>query len=256
MADVRLRFLGSGDAFSSAGRLQTCLQLEGAGERLLIDCGATALAGLKRERIDPSSIGFVAISHLHGDHFGGLPWLLIDGRFSGRSKPLVVAGPPGIEERFERALEALYPGALGAELPFELRFEELSSGTSHEFGPARLAPFDVIHKSGAPSYALRIDYGGRVVAYSGDTEWTDSLIDASRGSDVFVCECNDFDQRVPGHLNYRTLEAKRQELDCRRLILTHMGPDMLAHLGGASFESEDLMDAAFETAEDGMVVSL
>jgi ribonuclease BN (tRNA processing enzyme) len=256
MADVSLRFLGSGDAFSSAGRLQTCLVLEGAGERLLIDCGATALAGLKRERIDPSSIGFVAISHLHGDHFGGLPWLLIDGRFSKRSKPLVIAGPPGIEKRFEQALEALYPGALSAELPFELRFEELSSETRHELGPAQLTPFDVVHNSGAPCYALRIEYGGRVIAFSGDTEWTDSLLDAARGSDLFVCECNDFDQQVPGHLNYRTLEAKRSELDSRRLILTHMGPDMLAHLGGAAFEAEDVMDATFETAEDGMLVSL
>ncbi len=150
MVDVSLRFLGSGDAFSSAGRLQTCLALEGAGERLLIDCGATALAALKRERIDPSSIGFVAITHLHGDHFGGLPWMLIDGRFSKRSKPLVIAAPPGAQPRLEEALQALYPGALSAQLPFELRFEELSSGTSHELGPARLTPFDVVHPSGAP----------------------------------------------------------------------------------------------------------
>ncbi len=256
MTEVRLRFLGSGDAFSSAGRLQTCFQLEGAGARLLIDCGATVLAALKREQIDPSSIGFVAISHLHGDHFGGLPWLLIDGRFAKRREPLVVAGPPGIERRFQQALGALYPGALSAESPFELRFEELSSGTSHELGPAKLTPFDVVHNSGAPSYALRIEYGGRTIAYSGDTEWTDRLIDVARGSDLFVCECNGFDQHVPGHLDYRTLEAKRQELDCRRLVLTHMGPDMLAHLGGAAFEAEDVMDAAFETAEDGMVVSL
>lgn len=246
MARVSLRFLGSGDAFSSAGRLQTCLQLDGAGEPLLIDCGATALAALKRERIDPSSIGFVALSHLHGDHFGGLPWLIIDGRFSKRSKSLTIAGPPDTESRLQQTLEALYPGALDAELPFALRFEELSSASRRELGPAHITPFEVVHSSGAPSYALRVEYGGKVIAYSGDTEWNASLVDAARGSDLFVCECNEFDQHVPGHLDYRTLEAKRPELDCRRLILTHMGPDMLAHLG----------DIAVEAAEDGKVVAV
>jgi ribonuclease BN (tRNA processing enzyme) len=246
MAPVSVRFLGSGDAFSSAGRLQTCIQLDGGGEQLLIDCGATSLAALKRERIDPSAIAFVAVSHLHGDHFGGLPWLIIDGRFSKRHTPLVIAGPPGVESRFEQALEALYPGALDAELPFELSFEEFSAGARHELGPANVTPFEVVHNSGAPCYALRVEYGGKVIAYSGDTEWTDNLIEAARGSDLFVCECNDFEPEVPGHLNFRTLEAKRGQLDCRRMILTHLGPDMLAHLG----------DIAAEVADDGMVVSL
>ncbi len=246
MPPVTLRFLGSGDAFSSAGRFHSCFALEGGGEPLLIDCGATTLTALKRERIDPSSLGFVALSHLHGDHFGGLPWLIIDGRFSKRTKPLAVAGPPGVERRLEQAFEALYPGALSGELPFELRVIELSARTPQQLGPARITPFEVVHDSGAPCYGLRVEYGGKLIAYSGDTEWTDSLIELARGSDLFICECNNFEAQVPGHLDYRTLEAKRGQLECLRLLMTHMGPDMLAHLG----------DAAIESAHDGLVVQL
>ncbi len=227
MAQVQLRFLGCGDAFSSGGRLHTCFYLEGDQDPVLIDCGATALVGLKRARIDPASIGWVALSHLHGDHFAGLAWLIIEGRISRRSRPLVVSGPPSTAERLARASEALYPGSAEAATPFEVRHVEYSERRRCELGPAVVTPFEVIHPSGAPAYALRVEYGGRVIAYSGDTEWTDSLLDAARDADLFVCECNFFDRTVPGHLDFRTLARKRAALACRRLVLTHMADEML-----------------------------
>jgi ribonuclease BN (tRNA processing enzyme) len=246
MTPVRLRFLGSGDAFASGGRFQACFHLEGGIEPLLIDCGATALIALKRERIDPASIGWVVLSHLHGDHYAGLPWLILDGQFAHRERPLVIAGPPGTEGRLRQAFEALYPAAPDADRPFEVRVVELAERLRCDHGPAVVTPFEVKHGSGAPAYALRIEYGDKTIAYSGDTEWTDSLIEAARGSDLFVCECNYFDKRVPGHLDYRTLASKRDQLDCRRLLITHMSDDMLARLG----------ELDVEAADDGMVVEL
>jgi ribonuclease BN (tRNA processing enzyme) len=109
-----------------------------------------------------------------------------------------------------------------------------------------VTPFEVIHQSGAPSYALRVEYGGKVVAYSGDTEWTDDLIDAARGADLFICECNFFDQRAPGHLDYRTIVEKRSHFECERLLLTHMGDEVLARLS----------DVDVETASDGLTIDI
>jgi ribonuclease BN (tRNA processing enzyme) len=109
-----------------------------------------------------------------------------------------------------------------------------------------VTPFEVSHQSGAPSYSLRVEYGGKVIAYSGDTEWADSLADAAREADLFICECNFFDKAVPGHLDYRTLREHRRELECKRLVLTHMGDDMLRHL--------DQIDV--QAASDGLAIEL
>jgi ribonuclease BN (tRNA processing enzyme) len=246
MAAVRLTVIGCGDAFSSGGRLHTCFHLEGGEEPLLMDCGATSLAGLKRERIDPASIGTVAVSHLHGDHFAGLAWIVIEGRMAQRDKPLVIGGPPTTSERLRRASEALYSGSGNAPTPFEVHHVEFSEGKRCELGPAVVTPFEVIHPSGAPSYALRVEYGGKVIAYSGDTEWTDNLINAARGADLFICECNFFDHRALGHLDYRTVAEKRPQLGCERLLLTHMGDDVLARQG----------ELDIETAADGLALDV
>ena len=104
MNQVQVRFLGSGDAFGSGGRFQTCLLLEGANDPLLIDCGASSLIAMKRAGVNPSEIGSIVLTHLHGDHFGGVPFLILDGQFSRRERPLLIAGPPGVRARVEAAM--------------------------------------------------------------------------------------------------------------------------------------------------------
>ena len=246
MAPVELQFVGSGDAFGSGGRFQTCLLLSGAGEPLLIDCGASSLIALKRARVDPSEIGSVLLSHLHGDHFGGVPFLILDGQFTRRARRLAVAGPPGVKMRVESAMEVLFPGSTRVDRRFVTDFVELPERAPTTVGPACVTPFLVEHASGAPSYALRVEYGGNVITYSGDSEWTESLVDAGRGVDLFVCEAYSFDRKIRFHLDYRTLSEHLPRIGCRRLILTHMGPDMLGRLG----------DVGVEHAEDGQRVTV
>jgi ribonuclease BN (tRNA processing enzyme) len=243
---VRLRFLGSGDAFGSGGRLQTCLLLEGASAPVLIDCGASSLVALKRAGIDPNDVDTVIVTHLHGDHFGGLPFFVLDGQFSRRTRPLVVAGPPGIAARVQQAMEVFFPGSSTAPRKFPLEFAELEERRATEVGAATVTSFLVEHACGAPPFAVRVGYGGRTVAYSGDTEWTEALLDAARGADLFVCEAYFFDKRIRYHLDFATLRAQRGRLGCRRLILTHLGADMLSRLAE--------VDA--ECATDGLVVDL
>src|SRR4029077_13564419 len=138
MSEVSLRFVGCGDAFAAGGRFQTSFYVIGGGEPLLIDCGATTLVALKRLGIDPASIGTVVLSHLHGDHFGGLPWLILDGQFAKRTRPLEIIGPPGTTQRVNQAFEALYPGASTAERPFETRFAEFTDRIPERHGPATI----------------------------------------------------------------------------------------------------------------------
>ncbi len=236
MSQVLLQFLGSGDAFGSGGRFHTCLHLRGPGGSLLIDCGASSLIAMKRAGIDPSEIGWMVLSHLHGDHFGGIPFFILDGHFRRRDRPLIIAGPPGVRDRVAEAMEVFFPGSSRIAQRFAIEFIELMEGVGRVVGPATVLPFPVQHPSGAPAYALRVEYGGKVIAYSGDTEWTESLVDAARGADLFVCEAYFFEKKIKHHLDYRTLRAQRGRLDCRRVIMTHMSDDMLRRLRGLDID--------------------
>ncbi len=251
MGEVSVRFLGSGDAFGSGGRFQTCIYVRSGGPpeatHLLIDCGASSLVAMRRFGVDPSLVDTILLTHLHGDHFGGLPFFIMDAQFvSGREKPLVVAGPPGLEARIFEVMEALFPGSTDNERKFALNFVELAEGTATRIDPFAVTPFAVVHPSGAPSYALRVALGGKVLAYSGDTSWTDALISTAKGADLFVCDCYSFDGDPWYHLDYRTLMEHQEELGCRRLILTHMSDEMLSRIHSLEVEG----------AEDGMELEI
>jgi ribonuclease BN (tRNA processing enzyme) len=247
MGEVSVRFLGSGDAFGSGGRFQTCIYVRSDATHMLIDCGASSLIAMKRFGVDPLLVDTILLSHLHGDHFGGVPFFIMEAQYVlRRRKPLVVAGPPGLEGRIFEAMEVLFPGSSQMHREFDLEFSELPDETATTVGSLVVTPYTVVHPSGAPSYALRIALGDRILAYSGDTEWTDALIPAARGADLFVCECFSPEKRGGYHLNYQTLMDHRTELECRKLILTHMNEDMLRRLGSLDVE----------WAEDGKIIVL
>lgn len=246
MNQVYVRFLGSGDAFGSGGRFQTCFLLFGADDPILIDCGASSLIAMKRVGVNPSEIGCVLLSHLHGDHFGGVPFLILDGQFSRRERSLFIAGPPGVRERVEAAMEVLFPGSSRVKQRFAVKFVELQDRVTATVGPAVVAPFLVQHACGAPPYALRIEYGGKVITYSGDTEWTESLVDAVQGADLFICEAYFFEKKIKYHLDYQTLLNQRDRLECKRLVVTHMNQDMLSRRD----------ELEIDQAEDGRIIVL
>jgi ribonuclease BN (tRNA processing enzyme) len=228
MSDLTLQFLGSGDLFGSGGRFQTCFYVDSAHLKFLIDCGASALTAMRQFGVDPAQIDLIVLSHLHGDHFAGLPYFILEAHLiSKRQRPLLIAGPPHTKERLFHALEVLFPGAGQLPLRFHLEVLEITPAATCHIGPVSITPFEVVHFSGAPAYALRIACQGKVITYSGDTEWHDNLIEAAQGADLFICEAYFYEKKVKYHLDYRTLLAHRPELACRRLILTHMNEDLL-----------------------------
>jgi ribonuclease BN (tRNA processing enzyme) len=244
---VEVRFVGSGDAFGSGGRWQTCIQVSGDGQVLLVDCGATTLAALKAQGVDPGGISAVAITHLHGDHFGGLPFLILDGQFSGRSAPLLIAGPPGTAARLAQSMEVLFPGSSTVRRRFPVEVAELrTDGTPAPLGAAVVRGWEVEHASGAPALALRVDLAGASFAYSGDTQWTPVLAEAARGADLFAAEAYTFARPIRYHLDYATLRAHLDEIHASRVVLTHMSADML----GRRTEAE------VPTAYDGMTIDV
>jgi ribonuclease BN (tRNA processing enzyme) len=242
---MQLRFVGCGDAFGSGGRSNTCFHVTGKGVNFLIDCGASSLPALKQFEIVRDEIDLILITHFHGDHFAGLPFFLLDAQFSRRSRPLVIAGPQGIEMRLPQVMEALFEHSSKTKQRFDLSVVPLAPEQSYSFGAVKVTPYPVVHgESGGPFLAYRIEAEGRVITYSADTEWTETLIPAAQNADLFIAEAYTYDKIVKNHLNLETLEAHLPEIGAKRLVLTHMSDDMLGRVDQLPYAS----------ASDGMVV--
>jgi ribonuclease BN (tRNA processing enzyme) len=240
---VTVTFAGSGDAFGSGGRFQACIHLRPDGSPpMLLDCGATSLTALKRCGLDPGEVGAVLVSHLHGDHFGGLPFLVLDGQFSGRVDPLTVIGPPGTGSRLHAAMECMFPGSSAARRRFEVRVTELAPDSTVQAAGLAVAAWPADHPSGAPALCLRLSVAGKVIGYTGDTAWTGALTQIAAEADLLIAEAYYRDKPVPYHLRLADLELHRAELASRRIILTHLSADML----GAS------VPRGYDIASDGL----
>jgi ribonuclease BN (tRNA processing enzyme) len=246
-AGVTVTFAGSGDAFGSGGRYQACVHLrpEGA-DPVLLDCGATSLSALKRLGLDPGEISVVFISHLHGDHFGGLPFMILDGQFSRRTRPLAIVGPAGTARRLTDTMECLFPGSSAAPRRFAVEVTELAPRTASTVCEVAVRAWEADHPSGAPALLLRIVVAGRTITYTGDTAWTTAIPDAAEGADLLIAEAYYRDKNIPYHLRLADLEAHRDQLTARRVIITHMSSDMLA----------SNRETSFETAYDGLTITL
>lgn len=243
---MRLTIAGSGDAFGSGGRLNTCFFLETAKAALLVDCGASSLPALKGQGIDPNRIDAIVLSHLHGDHFGGLPFLLLDAQLlSRRERPLLIAGPPGAGARIDALLEVFFPKSTASKWRFPWHVEEVAVGVEADVLGHSLLTAEVNHQSGAPSTALRLSDGEKTFAYSGDTEWTDALLPIATGADLFVCECYGYSGKITGHITWEILKARLPDLLAKRIMLTHMNPSVLVKL-------DEIKAAGVLIAADGL----
>lgn len=247
-AFVTVTFAGSGDAFGSGGRYQACIHLRppGGAAPVLLDCGATSLSALRHSGLDPGEIAAVFVSHLHGDHFGGLVFMILNGQFARRTQPLTVVGPPGTGRRLAEAMECMFPGSAGVPRRFPVDTVELRPGASVTAAGVQATAWAADHPSGAPALALRLALGGKAIAYTGDTAWTDALVEVAAGADLLIAEAYYRVKNVPYHLRHADLAAHRGRLASRRIVLTHMSDDMLEHLD----------QACFETARDGLILHI
>ena len=245
---VTVTFAGSGDAFGSGGRFQACIHLRGpdGAAPVLLDCGATSLTALRRCGLDPGEIAAVFVSHLHADHFGGIPFFILNAQFARRAGPLSVIGPRGTGRRLAELMEAMFPGSTSVSQRFAVDVTELEPGQTAAVAGVAVAAFAADHPSGAESrpLALRLAVGGAVIGYTGDTAWTDALPAVAAGTDLLIAEAYYRSKKIPYHLRLDDLVEHRGELASRRIVLTHMSDDVLDHLD----------ETGFETASDGLVL--
>lgn len=244
---IKITFAGTGDAFGSGGRFNTCFVVETPDLCFAIDFGATSINALNTISFHHNQIDVVLLTHLHGDHCAGVASLMLDAMLGAkRETPLTVAGPRGTEAHLPKVQEALFPGSAGMTPKFDVDVIEMETGTPHDISGLKVQTWPAIHTEATNPTSMRIEVAGKVIAYTGDTAWTEHIPDVARDADLFITECYMFEKRVPFHMNYPDLIEHRDEITAKRMILTHLGPEMLANL--------DKVDE--ECAHDGLVVEL
>lgn len=215
-----LLFLGSGNAFAS-GRYWSSFLLNG---RYLFDASPVVLPHLKRCEVALEEIEAVFISHFHGDHFFGLPFLLLEySELTPRTRDLSILGPPGIQERLRTVTEAGFPSVLRNEQTYQQIYRELRDGLEGEVAGLKFLARAVTHVADFPCFGLWVETGGRTLAYSGDSVMCDALLELADGADVFVVECSCWDGACGPHLGPNDVRELRRRLGPKpTFILTHL----------------------------------
>ncbi len=247
MERTRVVFLGTGDAFSAGGRHLAAYMVQSPAGTLLLDCGPTFLSSLNRHNLSAEPVDAVLLTHFHGDHFAGLPFLFLHCIYiEPRRRPLKIIGPAGVEGRVMKLFRAMYADAAEEPLPFALEFIEAQPERPLLIGSMQIDAFPVLHQEQPPSLGYKIRAGDRKVVYTGDCGWSEDLIERARCTDLFICECSFFETRSEGHLDYPRIAENARRLGAKRIVLSHLGREVLARRS----------EVSLELAHDGLIIDL
>lgn len=224
MTDLQFTFIGSGNAFSPGG---LCCNGFLVNDRFLFEAPPQALSSLNTIGFDPNEVEAIVLSHHHGDHFLGLPFLLLHWRWKGRTKPIRIVGPKDTERLGKEIAQSVFPGVL--DVPYEIQWIEAQPGEPLRLGELELEAVEMEHDE-ALSQALgyRCRLGSRRWAYTGDTRLCNAVFDLARDAEVLICECASRDLRIPVHMNLvDDIPHVRAAMPANsQLILTHLAPDV------------------------------
>jgi ribonuclease BN (tRNA processing enzyme) len=220
----RIIVLGSGTIIPSTERRATSLLVEAGGEHVLFDCGPGTLEALEENGISCQSLRTIFLTHYHPDHSLGLAHLLaalnVDPAAS-IEHVITVYGPVGLRELVAR-LQACYRSMIPKRHVLELI--EIGEGAVPRDGAACVSAAAASHGEAA-ALAYRVDFEGASVVFTGDTSFSESLVQFAKGADFLFAECSFPDSRpVEGHLTPSAVGRLAAVAGVGRVILVHMYP--------------------------------
>jgi ribonuclease BN (tRNA processing enzyme) len=222
---MRLTVIGCSGSFAGPDSAASCYLLEGEADgrtwRVLLDLGSGALGALQRY-VDPARLDAVLVSHLHPDHYFDISGLYVMWRYhpDGPRPPIPIWGPKGVGRQSARAYGLRKEPGMSAEFSFHEY-----DGRPIRLGPFTIRPSRVVHPITA--YGLRVESGGGVLVYSGDTGPCQELVDLAAGADLLLSEAaflESGDNPVDLHMTGKQAGATAAEARVGRLVLTHIPP--------------------------------
>lgn len=218
---MQLTILGSGTAIPVVDRFPAGYLVEFATTKALVDCGPGCLRRLAQAGVDLAALDAVLLTHYHTDHCADLAALLFALRsphFAGR-RPLRLCGAPGLQRLIDKLTEA-WPWLLPR--GYELRLEEIMPG-HFSLGEADVTAVPIRHT--AQSLGYRVVTARGSIAFSGDADTCDELVELARDTDIFVCDAaTPDDQKLDGHLTPGLAAEHAERAKCKQLVLTHFYP--------------------------------
>jgi ribonuclease BN (tRNA processing enzyme)/isopentenyl phosphate kinase len=222
--ELSITFLGKGDAFSSGGFKSSGSLIDLPTKTILLDCGPHTLQALKAFGRETIEIDWILITHFHGDHFGGIPFILLESVFQHyRTKPLTIIGPPGIKSKVDELFSVLYSNEASKPLSFPCIYHEIIPDKSYEENTISIDAYSVNHSPEAQGY--RIEFKSKVIAYTGDTGWTENLIPLIKDAHLAILECNFFESQFETHLNWQ--EIQKLISYPKKIAIIHFGKEMI-----------------------------
>ena len=217
---MHVHFLGVGEACDPERFNTSLLVVSGSKKHyILLDCGFTTPHRYFADCFDPNQLEALWISHFHGDHFFGVPLLLLRFWEMGRVKPLLLAGPNGLREKIEMALDLAYPSFLG-KLQYALEYRELEDGDSFQ-GAGFLWQVAATEHS-QPCLALRLNGDGKSIFYSGDGRSTAGSANLAKGCTLMVHEAYRVAGQTANHGSLAECLALAHQAGCEKLAIVHV----------------------------------
>jgi len=236
---VEITIVGSGTAAPRLKRRQSCVVVEAGGETLVFDLGSGAVRGMLHAGLDPFAVDRVFFTHFHPDHTVDIVPLMFAMKYGSeeaRERPLHLYGPEPLEAFFGRITNAWGEWMLGDFGPVTRELSPTGSGTSPlELPGCRVLWAPAEHRP--ESIAYRLDGESGAFVYTGDTEYTESIVELARGARTLLIECSFPDASpVPGHLTPSGVARIASESGVGRVVLTHIYPqaeglDLAAEVG-------------------------
>ena len=247
----QVTFLGTADAFNTGGRANSCYWVDDALGSYVIDFGPTALMRSQQYEKNLYELDAILVTHLHGDHIGGLPMLFLHLNYDlKRTKPLVIAGPPSTAAFIETLWYSTYPSTVERELTFEIQFVSWVHGQWIEVCNRKVLSEPAIHDAAAEPHSLRIEGPDYAIAVSGDTGWHMALMTLSDNADLFICEATNSEAGYWGHLSVEEHAEHRDLLTPKSLVLSHLSMSALNAAEAQAVKNRWIV------ASDGLVIGL